>query len=86
MNAPKWADLVDQEEHVAPPFFNSKLIPKAREFMPKSLISKKDKSDQLMPMLLIWMMIVLMRTGKILCWTYALIKSPGMETSHLGIK
>ncbi|KAG5602968.1 hypothetical protein H5410_034338 [Solanum commersonii] len=32
MSTPRWADLVDEEEHVSPPLLNRKLSPLALEF------------------------------------------------------
>lgn len=47
MSTPRWADLVDEEEHVSPPFLNRKLSPQALEFVPKSTIAKKNEQEAL---------------------------------------
>uniref|UniRef100_M1CGT9 Uncharacterized protein n=1 Tax=Solanum tuberosum TaxID=4113 RepID=M1CGT9_SOLTU len=47
MSTPRWADLVDEEEHVSPPLLNRKLSPQALEFVPKSIIAKKNEQEAL---------------------------------------
>ncbi|WMV51610.1 hypothetical protein MTR67_044995 [Solanum verrucosum] len=47
MSTPRWADLVDEEEHVSPPLLNRKLSPQALEFVPKSTTAKKNEQDAL---------------------------------------
>ncbi|KAK4718945.1 hypothetical protein R3W88_017283 [Solanum pinnatisectum] len=42
MSTHRWDDLVDEEEHVSPPLLNRKLSPQALEFVPKSIITKKN--------------------------------------------
>uniref|UniRef100_M1BW03 NB-ARC domain containing protein n=1 Tax=Solanum tuberosum TaxID=4113 RepID=M1BW03_SOLTU len=46
-SAPRWADLVDEEVQVAPPILNGKLSPQALEFVPKSVIAKKNEVEAL---------------------------------------
>uniref|UniRef100_M1E0P6 NB-ARC domain containing protein n=1 Tax=Solanum tuberosum TaxID=4113 RepID=M1E0P6_SOLTU len=41
MITPRWADLVDEEEHVSPLLLSRKLSPQALEFVPNSIIAKK---------------------------------------------
>ncbi|KAH0638912.1 hypothetical protein KY285_035498 [Solanum tuberosum] len=43
ISAPRWADLVDEEEQVSPPILDGKLSQQALEFMPKSVIAKKNE-------------------------------------------
>ncbi|WMV34761.1 hypothetical protein MTR67_028146 [Solanum verrucosum] len=47
MSTPRWADLVDEEEHVSPPLLNRKLSPQVLEFVPKSIIAKKNEQEAL---------------------------------------
>ncbi|KAK6787208.1 hypothetical protein RDI58_015733 [Solanum bulbocastanum] len=47
MSTPGWADFVDEEEHVSPPFLNRKLSPQALEFVSKSIIAKKNEQEAL---------------------------------------
>ncbi|KAH0686326.1 hypothetical protein KY284_016879 [Solanum tuberosum] len=47
MSTPRWADLVDEEEHVSPPLLNRKLSPQALEFVPKSTSAKKNEQEAL---------------------------------------
>ncbi|KAG5601642.1 hypothetical protein H5410_033012 [Solanum commersonii] len=42
-----WADLVDEEEHVSQPLLNRKLSPQALEFVPKTIIAKKNEQKAL---------------------------------------
>lgn len=46
-SAPRWADLVDEEEKVSPPFLNVKLRLQAQDFVPKSVIANKNESETL---------------------------------------
>ncbi|KAH0642796.1 hypothetical protein KY289_033770 [Solanum tuberosum] len=46
-SAPRWDDLVDEEVQVAPPILNGKLSPQALEFVPKSVIAKKNEVEAL---------------------------------------
>ncbi|KAH0669054.1 hypothetical protein KY289_023547 [Solanum tuberosum] len=46
-SAPMWADLVDEEVQVSPPILNGKLSPQALEFVPKSVIAKKNEVEAL---------------------------------------
>ncbi|KAH0742607.1 hypothetical protein KY290_030600 [Solanum tuberosum] len=46
-SAPRWADLVDEEVQVSPPILNGKLSPQALEFVPKSVIAKKNEVEAL---------------------------------------
>uniref|UniRef100_M1DQ41 Uncharacterized protein n=1 Tax=Solanum tuberosum TaxID=4113 RepID=M1DQ41_SOLTU len=43
MSALTWADLVNEEEQVSPPILDGKLSPQALEFVPKSVIVKKNE-------------------------------------------
>ncbi|KAH0714103.1 hypothetical protein KY284_007008 [Solanum tuberosum] len=46
-SAPRWTALVDEEVHVSPPILNGKLSPQALEFVPKSVIAKKNEVEAL---------------------------------------
>ncbi|KAK4707141.1 hypothetical protein R3W88_033280 [Solanum pinnatisectum] len=46
-SAPRWADLVDEEGQVSPPILNGKLSLQALEFVPKSVIAKKNEVEAL---------------------------------------
>ncbi|KAH0693730.1 hypothetical protein KY285_020827 [Solanum tuberosum] len=46
-SAPRWADLVDEEVQVSPHILNGKLSPQALEFVPKSVIAKKNEVEAL---------------------------------------
>ncbi|KAH0715185.1 hypothetical protein KY284_008090 [Solanum tuberosum] len=46
-SAPRWADLVDEEVQVSPAILNGKLSPQALEFVPKSVIAKKNEVEAL---------------------------------------
>ena len=78
MSTPRWADMVDEEEHVSPPLLNIKLSPQTLEFVPKSIFAKKEKQKALTSefsptrvMIVIWAMTLLMRMRKKICWIYA---------------
>ena len=93
MSTPRWADMVDEEEHVSPLLLNRKLSPQALEFVPKSIVAKKVEQKSLTleftptrVMIVILAMTLLMRIRKNICWIYALTKWLGMDISHLGIK
>ena len=47
MSTPRWADMVDEEEHVSPPLLNRKLSPQALKFVPKSIVAKKEEQEAL---------------------------------------
>ncbi|KAK4715565.1 hypothetical protein R3W88_013903 [Solanum pinnatisectum] len=47
ISTPRWADLIDEEEHVSPPLLNRTLSPQALEFVPKSIIAKKKEQEAL---------------------------------------
>ena len=47
MSTPRWADMVDEEEHVSPPLLNIKLSLQALEFVPKSIVVKKEEQKAL---------------------------------------
>ncbi|KAH0746427.1 hypothetical protein KY285_008084 [Solanum tuberosum] len=46
-SAPRWADLVDEQVQVSPPILNGNLSPQALEFVPKSVIAKKNEVEAL---------------------------------------
>ncbi|KAK4710989.1 hypothetical protein R3W88_005502 [Solanum pinnatisectum] len=46
-SAPRWAVFVDEEVQVSPPILNGKLSPQALEFVPKSVIAKKNEVEAL---------------------------------------
>ncbi|KAH0679820.1 hypothetical protein KY284_020905 [Solanum tuberosum] len=46
-SAPRWDDLVDEEVQVSPPILNGKLSLQALEFVPKSVIAKKNEVEAL---------------------------------------
>ena len=47
MSTPRWADMVDEEEHVPPPLLNKKLSPQALEFVPTSIVANKKEQKSL---------------------------------------
>ncbi|KAK4714136.1 hypothetical protein R3W88_020043 [Solanum pinnatisectum] len=47
ISTPRWADLVDEAEHVSPPLLNRKLSPQGLEFVPKSTSAKKNEQEAL---------------------------------------
>jgi len=47
MTAPRWADLVDEEEQGSPLILNGKLSLQVLEFVPKSVIAKKNELEAL---------------------------------------
>ena len=78
MSTPRWADMVDEEEHVSPLLLNRKLSPQALEFVPKSIVAKMEEQKALTSefsptrvMIVIWAMTLLMRMRKKICWIYA---------------
>ena len=78
MSTPRWADMVDEEEHVPPPLLNKKLSPQVLEFVPTSIVANKKEQKSLTSefsptrvMIVIWAMTLLMRMRKKICWIYA---------------
>ena len=47
MSTPRWADMVDEEEHVPPPLLNKKLSPQVLEFVPTSIVANKKEQKSL---------------------------------------
>ena len=77
--------MVDEEEHVSPPLLNIKLSLQDLEFVPKSIVVKKEEQKALTSefsptrvMIVIWAMTLLMRMRKKICWIYALTKWLGL--------
>ena len=71
--------MVDEEENVSPPLLNRKLSPQALEFVPKSIVAKKEEQKDLTSEFSPTRVMIVI-------WVYALKKCLGMDISNLDIK